>query len=204
MSIFVKRKIRDRENRAPKSDAYGGLRQRQVLQQSAERQFKRQFFGLLLVIVTWSLAMGWLLALATNAQGANPTAEIGTVDVVPAQYQLGQELYLENCSTCHIGLPPAVLPTQTWKNLLQDSQHYGAQLKPLVDPPRILVWKYLSTFSRVQRDDEETPYRLNNSRYFKALHPGVKLPRPIQLGSCVSCHQGASDYNFRRLTAEWK
>jgi len=197
MSIFVKRKIRDRENRSSYSD-------RLVLQQSAERQFKRQFFGLLLVIVTWSLAMGWLLALATNAQSATPTAEIGTVDVVPAQYQLGQELYLENCSTCHIGLPPAVLPTQTWKNLLQDSQHYGAQLKPLVDPPRILVWKYLSTFSRVKRDDEETPYRLNDSRYFKALHPGVKLPRPVQLGSCVSCHQGASDYNFRRLTAEWK
>ncbi|WP_375512276.1 cytochrome C [uncultured Nostoc sp.] len=197
MSIFVKRKIRDRENHPLKSD-------RLSLQQSAERQFKRQFFGLLLVIVTWSLAMGWLLALATNAQSATPTAEIGTVDVVPAQYQLGQELYLENCSTCHIGLPPAVLPTQTWKNLLEDSQHYGAQLKPLVDPPRILVWKYLSTFSRVQRDDEETPYRLNDSRYFKALHPGVKLPRPVQLGSCVSCHQGASDYNFRRLTAEWK
>ncbi|MEH2325866.1 MAG: cytochrome C [Nostoc sp.] len=203
MSIFVKRKIRDRKNRPSKSDAYGGLRQGLVLQQSAERQFKRQFFGLLLVVVTWSLAMGWLLALATNAH-ATPTAEIGTVDVVPAQYQLGQELYLENCSTCHIGLPPAVLPTQTWKNLLQDSQHYGAQLKPLVDPPRILVWKYLSTFSRVQGDDEETPYRLNDSRYFKALHPGVKLPRPVQLGSCVSCHQGASDYNFRRLTAEWK
>lgn len=197
MSIFVKRKIRDRENRPAYSD-------RLVLQQSAERQFKRQFFGLLLVIVTWSLAMGWLLALATNAQSATPTAEIGTVDVVPAQYQLGQELYLENCSTCHIGLPPAVLPTQTWKNLLQDSQHYGAQLKPLVDPPRILVWKYLSTFSRVKRDDEETPYRLNDSRYFKALHPGVKLPRPVQLGSCVSCHQGASDYNFRRLRAEWE
>ncbi|BBD65034.1 hypothetical protein NIES4072_13020 [Nostoc commune NIES-4072] len=197
MSIFVKRKIRDRENRPSYSN-------RLVLQQSAERQFKRQFFGLLLVIVTWSLAMGWLLALATNAQSATPTAEIGTVDVVPAQYQLGQELYLENCSTCHIGLPPAVFPTQTWKNLLQDSQHYGAQLKPLVDPPRILVWKYLSTFSRVKRDDEETPYRLNDSRYFKALHPGVELPRPVQLGSCVSCHQGASDYNFRRLTGEWK
>ena len=192
MSIFVKRKIRD------------GLRQRQTLQQSAEREFKRQFFGLLLVIITWSLAMGWLLALATNAQSATPSAEIGTVDVVPAQYKLGQELYLENCSTCHIAIPPAVLPTQTWKNLLQDSEHYGAQLKPLVDPPRILVWKYILTFSRVKLDDEETPYRLSNSRDFKALHPGVKLSRPVQLGSCVSCHPSANDYNFRRLTAEWK
>ncbi|MEH2068377.1 MAG: cytochrome C [Nostoc sp.] len=197
MSIFVKPKSRDREMNSQKSD-------RQALRQSAEWEFKRQFFGLLLVIITWSLAMGWLLALVTNAQSATPTAEIGTVDVVPAQYQLGQELYLENCSTCHIALPPAVFPTQTWKNLLEDSQHYGAQLKPLVDPPRILVWKYLLTFSRVKLNDEETPYRLNNSRYFKALHPGVNLPRPVEIGSCVSCHPSASDYNFRRLSQEWE
>ncbi|MBW4559691.1 MAG: diheme cytochrome c [Mojavia pulchra JT2-VF2] len=189
MSNFVKWKFR------PKSDS-------EALRRSAKRNFKRQPFGLLLVILAWSLAMGWLLSLANNVQGAIPISQVGTVDVVPAQYKLGQELYLENCSTCHIALPPAVLPTQTWKNLLQDSQHYGTQLQPLVDPPRILVWRYLETFSRSQRKDEETPYRVNNSRYFKALHPKVKLPRPVQIGSCVSCHPSASDYNFRRLTPE--
>ncbi|RCJ41109.1 cytochrome C [Nostoc minutum NIES-26] len=171
---------------------------------SVEHRLKRRPLGLILVILAWSLAMGWLLASVTSAHSATPTAEIGTVDVVPAQYQLGQELYLENCSTCHIALPPAVLPTQTWKNLLEDSQHYGAQLKPLVDPPRILVWRYLSTFSRTQLSDEATPYRVNNSRYFKALHPKVELPRPVQIGSCVSCHPNASEYNFRRLSPEWE
>ncbi len=43
--------------------------------------------------------------------------------------------------SCHIAIPPTVLPTQTWRNLLEDPQHYGATLKPLVDPPRILVWR---------------------------------------------------------------
>ncbi|BAY27833.1 hypothetical protein NIES2100_76590 [Calothrix sp. NIES-2100] len=167
-----------------------------------DRKFKRQPLGLLLVVLAWSLAMGWLLAQASNVQGATPNTEIGTVDVVPAQYTLGQDLYLENCSTCHIALPPAVLPSQTWKNLLEDSQHYGAQLQPLIDPPRVLVWRYLQTFSRPQRKDEETAYRVNNSRYFKALHPKVKLPRPVQINSCVSCHPSAGDYNFRRLSPE--
>lgn len=166
------------------------------------RPIKRKFIGLMVIILAWSLAMGWLLALASNVQGA--TNVVGTVDVVPAQFQLGQELYLENCSNCHIPIPPAVFPTQTWKNLLQDSQHYGAQLKPLVDPPRILVWRYLSTFSRAQLRDEQTPYRLSDSRYFKALHPKVQLPRPIQVGSCVSCHPSATDFNFRSLSPEWK
>lgn len=174
-----------------------------VKRQSRKRKQKRKPIGLLLVILAWSLAMGWLLALATHANGATPTSEVGTVDVVPAQYQLGQQLYIENCSTCHIAIPPAVLPTQTWKNLLEDTQHYGAQLKPLVDPPRALVWKYLATFSRVQLQDEQTPYRVNSSRYFKALHPRVKLPNPVQIGSCVTCHPSATDFNFRRLTPEW-
>ncbi|MFN6568958.1 cytochrome C [Dendronalium sp. ChiSLP03b] len=196
MSNFVKRKSRESEPlwRSPLA----------LPKASVERRLKRRPLGLILVILAWSLAMGWLLASVTSVHSATPTAEIGTVDVVPAQYQLGQELYLENCSTCHIALPPAVLPTQTWKNLLEDSQHYGAQLKPLVDPPRILVWRYLSTFSRTQLSDEATPYRVNNSRYFKALHPKVELPRPVQIGSCVSCHPSASEYNFRRLSPEWE
>jgi hypothetical protein len=167
------------------------------------RPTKRKFIGLMMIILAWSLAMGWLLALATNVQAATNTSEIGTVDVVPAQQQLGQQLYLGNCSNCHIALPPAVFPTETWKNLLQDSQHYGVQLKPLVDPPRILVWRYLLTFSRSHLKEEQTPYRFKDSRYFKALHPKVQLPRPVQVGSCVSCHPSATDFNFRNLSPEW-
>ncbi|MBW4615931.1 MAG: cytochrome C [Desmonostoc vinosum HA7617-LM4] len=174
------------------------------VKRKSHHQLKRQPLMLLLVIFAWSLAMGWLLASITNAQSPTLVAEVGTVDVVPPQYQLGQELYVENCSNCHIALPPAVLPTQTWKNLLQDSQHYGVQLKPLVDPPRILVWRYLSTFSRAQLQDEETPYRVNNSRYFKALHPKVQGLHPAQINGCVNCHPSASEYNFRRLSSQWQ
>ncbi|MEA5574336.1 cytochrome C [Calothrix sp. UHCC 0171] len=169
------------------------------------QQIKYQPIGLVLVVLVWSLAMGLFLSQASTAQTATTTpTSIGTVDVVPAQYKLGQELYLENCSTCHIAIPPAVFPTQTWKNLLQDSQHYGAQLQPLIDPPRILVWRYLSTFSRSQQPNQQIPYRFANSRYFQALHPQVKLPRPIQASSCVTCHPGASNYNFRSLSKEWE
>jgi hypothetical protein len=171
------------------------------------RNQRRSPVVLFLLILLWSLAMGWGLALATNAQPTAPNSgsdEIGTVDPVPSRYQLGQELYLENCASCHIALPPAVLPTQAWQQVLQDSQHYGINLPPLVDPPRLLVWQYLQNFSRSQTKEEETPYRVDDSRYFKALHPQVKLPRPIQISSCISCHPSAAQYNFRRLTPEWQ
>ncbi len=151
--------------------------------------------------------MGWGLAIATNAQPSpkqDAASEIGTVDIVPSRFQLGQELYLENCATCHIALPPAVMPTQTWQRLLQDPQHYGVTLPQLVDPPRLLIWNYLRNFSRPLLKEEPTPYRVGESRYFKALHPNVKLPRPVDVSSCVSCHSSATEYNFRRLSPEWE
>lgn len=168
-------------------------------------QSKRSPLVLILLLLVWSLIMGWVMALATSAQPTpTPSDTIGTVDRVPQAYELGQQLYRENCSTCHIAVPPAVLPTQTWQRLLQDSQHYGVQLKPLVDPQRLLVWNYLRTFSRSLNKEGEIPYRIGDSRFFKALHPKVKLPRPLQLSSCATCHPGAGEYNFRNLTPEWE
>ncbi len=140
----------------------------------------------------------------TPASSALQPAAIGTVDVVPPGLKLGQELYLENCASCHLGLPPQILPTETWRQLIQDSQHYGAQLQPLVGPNLQIIWQYLRTFSRPQAAEEEIPYRIYQSRYFKVLHPKVKLPTRAGLSSCVSCHPGGDKYDFRTLSAEWQ
>ena len=165
---------------------------------------------ILLLVLTWCACLGLGLAQAIATPTTWPPVvitaaapEVGTVDVIPDRYKIGQDIYLQNCATCHIGIPPAVLPTETWKNLLQDAQHYGATLKPLVDPNRFLVWNYLKTFSRQRSPEEERiPYRIADSRYFRALHPQVKLPRKLALESCVTCHPGASRFNFRQLAGE--
>ncbi|MEG4515600.1 MULTISPECIES: diheme cytochrome C [unclassified Microcoleus] len=165
---------------------------------------------LLVLIIVCCSCGGWVAAQTAYSGTPARLAQVSsiedtrTVDRIPERYQLGQQLYLENCATCHIALPPQVLPTETWRRLLQDPQHYGQTLKLLVDPPRILVWNYLQTFSRPQAKDEEVAYRVASSRYFKALHPKVKLSQPANISSCVTCHPGASQYNFRKLTAEWQ
>ncbi len=184
----------------------------------------RSVVVLLLLLLLWSLCLGWGLAQATEPRSnatpvsgtttqpstpsatapAAPPATIGTVDVVPKGLKLGEDLYLATCATCHVGLPPEIMPTETWRQLLQDSQHYGAQLQPLVDPNLQIVWQYVRAFSRPQGADEDIPYRIYQSRYFKALHPKVKLPTRVGLSSCISCHPGADKYNFRSLTAEWQ
>ncbi len=169
---------------------------------SKRRRPRRSAIGLVTLLLVWSLCLGWGLAQAIEAP--QPSAVVGTVDVVPDRYKFGQELYLENCATCHIGVPPSVLPAQTWRDLLQDSQHYGVEIKPLIDPPRRLVWNYLQTFSRQVAVDEKVPYRVSESQYFKVLHPKVDLPRKLNLASCATCHPGASQFNFRSLTPEWE
>lgn len=172
---------------------------------------------LLVLLLLWSLCLGWGLAQATEPKlpllaqtpGANETvsgdaASIGTVDVVPDRLRKGQELYLARCATCHLGIPPAVMPTDTWRDLLQDPEHYGAEIRPFVDPDLRIVWEYMRTFSRPVAAEEEVPYRIYQSNYFKILHPKVKLPTRAGLSTCISCHPGADKYDFRRLSAEWQ
>jgi hypothetical protein len=134
-----------------------------------------------------------------------PSTTIGTIDVVPSRYQLGKELYLENCASCHVAIPPEVFPTETWRRLLQEqNQHYGKQLKPLTGPSLLVMWDYLRTFSRPGKENESVPYRMSESRFFKALHPRVDVPQTTKVGSCVSCHPGAVQFNYRELSSEWE
>jgi hypothetical protein len=153
---------------------------------------------LILLLLFWSVILGLGLA-----QASTPGA-IGTVDVVPQNQQLGQQIYLENCATCHIGLPPAIMPSQTWQALIQDSQHYGTAITPIQDPYRLVTWNYLRTFSRPAQENESIPFRISQSRYFKALHPKVEFSTPINLNSCVACHPGAPRFDYRSLSAEWE
>jgi hypothetical protein len=159
---------------------------------------RRSPLVLFLLLLFWSIILGFGLARADM-----PGATIGTVDVVPENFQLGQTTYLENCASCHVGLPPAVLPSQTWRSLVQEAQHYGTVIPTIQEPLRQVAWNYLSTFSRPVNKDEEVPFRLAKSRYFKALHPRVTFEQPITLNSCATCHPASAQFDFRSLSPEW-
>lgn len=176
--------------------------------QPEKQRRRRSPLTLLLLLLFWSLILGWGLSQTLSAQPAPSSpasaAEIGTVDVVPERYQLGQRLYLENCATCHVGLPPAVMASQTWAALIQDNQHYGVEITPLTPPSLEIVWSYLSTYSRPIIQRERIPFRLTQSRYFKALHPRVEFTEPVTVNSCLACHPAAAQFNYRQLTPDWE
>ncbi len=168
---------------------------------------RRRPFILFLLLFFWSAILGLGLAQAASpsgdSTGAPIEATVGTVDAVPTSFQLGQEVYLENCASCHVGLPPAVLPSQTWRSLIQEAQHYGAIIPTIQEPLRQVAWKYLSTFSRPVNKGEEVPFRIGKSRFFKALHPKVNFTEPITLNSCATCHPASAQFNYRSLSPEW-
>ena len=155
-------------------------------------------FFVLLLILFLVIGLGRIAASATEG------TKLAQVDAIPPPYQLGHQIYLENCGTCHIALPPQTMPTQTWQQLLQDSEHYGVQIPLLKDPNRLILWNYLQIFSRPGYEEEPIPYRLAQSRYFKALHPLVKLPRPLNPQTCTTCHPQADKFNFRTLVPNWE
>jgi Dihaem cytochrome c len=175
----------------------------------------RRWVALLALALAWSALGGGLLArlaaapvpAAPLSSASNLTTPYVTTDAIADRYQLGQQLYFENCATCHIGLPPAVMPTETWRDILRDQSHYGATLPQLPDATRKVMGQYLQVFSRVKSPQEEQiPYRLAQSLYFKALHPGVAFAKSGDkqgikpgLNSCEVCHPASRQFNFRQI-----
>jgi hypothetical protein len=127
------------------------------------------------------------------------------IDDVPERYQNGLKLYRETCSGCHIAVPPEVLPMETWQTLLENpDDHYGTSVTGIIRLTQLLMWDYLRTYSRPLNKDEPVPYYIERSRYFKALHPRVPLPNVVTHQTCITCHPGAENFNFRTLRPEWE
>jgi hypothetical protein len=132
------------------------------------------------------------------------TVTPGGVDAVPPGLELAEKTYLQYCATCHVGVPPQVLPSQTWQALLTDSQHYGIPLPPLPKPDQSVIINYIAAFAYPFKPEETVPFRVGRSRFFRILHPQVQLPQPVKLEGCISCHPGAMQFNYRRLSSEWQ
>lgn len=177
---------------------------------TTRRQSTPAAVGLVLLLLLFTMLMGVGLAQALEPKlnplmptGRMAQAEIGTVDPVSGRDRLGQELYLESCKTCHLAISPAVMPTQTWQTLLQDPQHYGVTIALPQGPEQRILWNYLRNSSRpIANKEERIPYRVAESRYFKALHPKVQFETKPTLSGCISCHPSAQDFNFRKLSPE--
>ena len=151
---------------------------------------KKRWQSLILgLVVGCSLILGW---------GASHALDTKSVDKPTDNFAIGEELYLKTCATCHIPIPPAVLPTETWKSILETpGNHYGVQLKDLVRFNQGFIWQYLQNYSRGLLEDEVAPKYIAQSRYFFALHPQVEFSNPVNNTTCIECHTLAKNFDYR-------
>jgi hypothetical protein len=165
------------------------------------RLIKQVKLGFLAIIFLFSMMAGILLSsLWKQPAIAQSTAP----NQLLSRYEIGQQTYLENCASCHIAIPPSILPTQSWEKLLETTNsHYGVRLPPFVGITQRLIWDYLSYSSRPFEDTTFVPLLIEQSRYLKVLHPRVNLPTPISHNTCVSCHPNVLRYDYRTLTPAW-
>jgi hypothetical protein len=127
-----------------------------------------------------------------------------SVDPVPTRYEPGFQAYMETCASCHIAVPPEVLPTESWREILRKpDNHFGVVIPNYNRLTQLLIWDYLSNFSRPLPPDSPLPLYVEKSRYFKALHPRVTMPPDMTSKTCVTCHPNVKNFNFRTLTPEW-
>lgn len=166
-----------------------------------QKKTKNNILKLMIIFVTiafWSIILGGGIAMAFDSN--QPISPLKSVDAATGKFQIGEELYLENCSGCHIPIPPAVLPRETWQTILENpSDHYGVKVEGIIRLTQVLMWDYISNYSRNLMKDEAKPDYIAQSRYFKALHPKVNLPDPITHRSCVSCHPKAIKFDYRTI-----
>ena len=151
-------------------------------------------------LISLILGITWL----TNIDLASAQNDVFWSAQVNNNNSLGKELYLQNCTGCHIPIPAEVLPRESWQDILNNPQdHYGQTLPTSVKVTARLIWTYLSTSSRPSLPGETLPQYVTNSRYLKALHPQVELPKPTSHQSCTLCHPKAAKLDYRSLSAEW-
>jgi len=166
---------------------------------------------IVLALLWWSWGLGWGLTQTLASEPAplmapkpQPTT-IQPVDPIPTRYEPGFETYLETCGTCHIALPPEIMPTESWQEILRrPDKHFGVSITNIERVSQFLIWDYLSTFSRPLPPNNTTPLFAERSPYFKALHPRVSLPPDMTAKSCVLCHPQVGQFDFRTLTPEWE
>ncbi len=155
---------------------------------------KSRFLSTFIVVIT-SILIGSQI----SAVLSYPLAQVNTNNS-----QIGQELYVQNCSSCHIPIPAEVLPTDTWQEILEKpGKHYGTSLPKLSSINTRLIWSYLRTYSRPLLERELKPEFVTQSRYFRALHPQVNLPQPVTHQSCILCHPGAKKLDYFSLSSEF-
>lgn len=126
----------------------------------------------------------------------------------PRPAAASNQLYSEECGSCHMAYPPGLLPARDWENIMNNLQdHYGDNAELSADRQKeitVYLQKHgaaapgkresagaatlprISTQPRFLHEHDEIPSRLSTG------NPQVK-----SFSNCEACHERAEQGSFR-------
>lgn len=122
-------------------------------------------------------------------------------------------MYESECGACHFAYQPGLLPSRSWRKLLDPKgleDHFGdnaelpenqrvAILDFLVSHAAETSWYKRSTKINRSVPEDQTPLRITETRYIKKKHEEIPRrmiqdnPKVRSLSYCNNCHMRAAD-----------
>jgi mono/diheme cytochrome c family protein len=113
--------------------------------------------------------------------------------------------YQQECASCHVAYPPGLLPSSSWKRLIEGlPKHFGTDASVDAATARELSTWLQAHSADTRRRDATTPPsedRITRSSWFVHEHDEVapatwKLPAVKSPSNCAACHRGADQGVF--------
>ncbi len=132
------------------------------------------------------------------------------LDVAPVMNQL----YQNECASCHFGYQPGLLPERSWRKLMAGLEDHFGDNAELTPETTTAILNYLtensadkSDYKRSRRIDnslakDDAPLRITETPYFKRKHRELsltKITNNAEIGSisnCIACHRQADKGSY--------
>lgn len=104
----------------------------------------------------------------------------------------------KECSDCHIAYPPAFLPSNTWRAIMENLPNHFGEDASLDAATRARIETYLVQNS--PRGGAASPLRISEQRWFTGEHRGdiARWSRgtATSWSKCEACHRGIGQGGF--------
>jgi len=139
---------------------------------------------------------------------AAPLALAATLAQADNDYYRLDPAYVQECGSCHVAYPPALLPPESWQRLLGGlDKHYGSDASlDAAAQKSIADWVLASAGSGKRARSAPPQDRITLGRWFIREHREVPRaawtsPAVKSAANCGACHEGAAtgDYDDDRV-----
>ncbi len=143
---------------------------------------------------------------ATGAAALIAVAATALGDDDEHVFALTNQLYSDECGSCHVAYPPQLLPARTWRSIMTGlGEHFGVDASVDAGSAQALL-AYLEANAGADRAGDGGSMRVTDTRWFRHEHD--ELPRAVwqapevqSAANCPACHIDAErgDYSERTL-----